>query len=280
MAAGQLAELVVEEVANNLEEAANVTRQLDTRAVGFFTGGMTFGLVVGFLFGMRFNKEKIKAEEFARSEAEIEKIRAVYAQKTTAAQPKPSVEDIVEEKGYVVVEEAPEPERPLRPVVPVDDYAGNQRRIDYAGVSVPFAKRTEDAEKSKDDGWNYPLELASRTPHRPYIIHQDEFHQNESGYQQVTYSYYAGDGVLTDERDDILENIDNLVGLENLQRWGHGSDDFNVIHIRNPVLELEFEVCRSPKSYEQEVQGLEHSERYGYNYERIKKRHRSDDEED
>jgi hypothetical protein len=252
MATEQITEQVVEQVAEHLEEAAKVTRQIDVRAVGLFLGGAGFGLAIGFFFGYRFNREKIRAEAFKESEIELDKLREVYQQKEKARQEKPSVSDLMREKGYAetVIEE-----RPLKPPVPIMQRPIEERS--YAGnPAAPFAKRTEDGEKSKDDGWDYPKELSQRSPDRPYIIHQDEFSLNDSGYQQVTYSYYAGDDVFTDEYGTVLNNVDNLIGLDNLKYWGHGADDFNVLYIRNSQIELEFEVCRTPASYEEEVLGL------------------------
>lgn len=269
MATGALTEQVIEEVAENLEEAAAVTRRIDARAVSFFTGGLGVGFAIGFFFGYRFNREKIKAEAFKASEEEVDKIREDYQRRTVAAQPKPSVEDVIEERGYSRMVEEEEVERPLKPPVPISGFP-------FAPSKEP--KRTADGEKSKDDGWNYPTELARRTPDRPYIIHQDEFHLNESGYQQVTYSYWAGDDVLTDEDETIINNRENLIGVDVLNHWGHGSDDFNVLHVRNSQLELEFEICRTPKSYEEEVLGLEHSDETSYEKMRQRRERFTDDE--
>jgi hypothetical protein len=252
MATGSLTETVIEEVAENFEEAAEVTRMIDARAVRYFIGGVVVGAALGFYFGYRFNREKIRAEAFKESEEELEKIREVYQQRVTANQPKPSVEDLVEERGYSVqVTEEEVVERPLKPPVPISGQP-------FAPSKDP--KRTADGEKDKHEGWSYPYEMAKRDITRPFIIHQDEFFTKETGYQQVTYSYYAGDGVLADEADTVISNPDNLIGIENLNHWGHGADDFNVLYIRNSQLELEFEICRTPKSYEEEVLGLEHDE--------------------
>jgi hypothetical protein len=256
MATGALTEQVIEEVAENLEEAAAVTRMIDAKAVSYFFGGSVFGIALGFYFGYRYNREKIRAEVFKESEAELDKIRDVYQRKTVAGQPKPTVEEVIEEKGYVVVDEVDIPARPLKPPVPIQD-----RPL--------FAKRTADGEKSKDDGWDYPSELARRGLDRPYIIHQDEFHLNESGFSQVTYTVYSDD-VITEEDDTVINNADNLIGLDNLQHWGHGADDFNVLYIRNPVLDIEFEMCRTPKTYEETVLGLEHADES--TYERMRRR--------
>lgn len=243
MATGAL----IEEVADNLEEAAEVTRRINPSAVSYFLGGVVVGAAVGFYFGYRWNKEKIKAEILKEAEVEIAEIREVYRQKTTAAQPKPSVDEVIEEKGYSAIQLE---ERPLKPPVPLVQEP-------FTRSKEPFAKRTEDGEKDKHDGWSFPYELSQRGSQRIYIIHQDEFTTNETEYQQATYTYYAGDNVLTDEHDTVLDNRENLIGDPvHLTRFGHGTDDDNVLYIRNVQLELEFEICRTPKSYEEEVLGL------------------------
>src|SRR5215204_6258738 len=124
-------DVAAEAVASNLEEAAAVTRGIDTRVVGAFTGGIAFGALLGFYFGYRFNREKIKAEAFKDSQEEVTKIREAYreeysrgsdtpAPEDTSARRaapgvKPSVEEIIEQKGYSTRAEGEE--RPLRPPV-------------------------------------------------------------------------------------------------------------------------------------------------------------------
>lgn len=219
------------DAAEMTEEAVKVTRFLSGISVG-----IGLGVAIGFYFGYRFNKERIRAEAFRESEEEVESIREHYRQKELAAKAKPTVDEIVRERGYAETEEA-ERERPLPAPVPIID--------------------TPRVEKSKDDGWIYARELAKRTPDHPYVIHQDEFNSSELGYSQTSYTYYAEDDVLTDTDDTPLPNADKVVGQDNL-KWGHGSDDMNVVFVRNDSLELDMEICRSPKSYETEVMGLTH----------------------
>ncbi len=252
MAKGALIEEVIEEVADNLEEAAEVTRRIDSRGVGFFLGGVCVGAAVGFFFGYRFNREKIKAEAFRESEEEVDKIRQTYQQKTIAAEPKPSVDEIIAERGYSVKTEVVE--RPLPAPVPI--------------IEVPIVV---DTGHSKNDGWDYTKEIANRSPEHPYIIHQDEFSSRELGYGQVSYSYYNADDVLCDEDDTPLPHADIIVGRNNL-KFGHGSDDEGIVFVRNDKLQLDMEIAKNPGSYEQDVLGLDniqHSDRR-----RPKKKHR------
>lgn len=243
MAIEGIVEEVADEVATNLEEVARATRRINATAVGYVLGGVVVGAAIGFYFGYRFNKEKIRAEAFKQSEEEVARIREAYYEGVRVTPTKPSVEEVIEERGYstkVTIEE----ERPLKPPVP---------------VTTPPPVVAPRVEKSKDDGWDFPSELAARSPEAPYVIHQDEFSHEENGYSHVTYTYYAGDDVLVDEDEHPLPHSDVIVGQDNL-KFGHGTDDIDVVFVRNDKLELEMEICRLPTSYEEEVMGLNRDE--------------------
>lgn len=224
-------ELVTEEVATNLEEVAEVTRRISSKGVGIFLGGVVVGVGIGFYIGYRWNKEKIKAEAFKESAEEIEKMREMYLAKSIAAQEKPAVEEIIAERGYSEVH-TPPPNRLLRPPVPVEE------------PRLPEV----------DLVWDYPKELSNRTAEFPYVLHKDEFESSETGYIQKTFIYYNEDDVLVDETERPLPHADIIVGLHNL-KWGYGSDDDNIVYIRNEHLELEIEIVKTFSSYEREVLG-------------------------
>jgi len=100
-------------------------------------------------------------------------------------------------------------------------------------------------------------EKQNRTEEAPYILTKDEFMENDSEYTQSTVTYFAGDKVLIDSREDMIEEVDMTVGEGNLERFGHGSGDPNVLYVRNDRLELEFEILLSRGKYSKEVAGLE-----------------------
>lgn len=243
MATGALTEVteeVIETVADNLEGAAEATRLLEPRVISFFLGGVGVGVAVGFFFGYRYNREKLRAEAFQQSEEELDEIRKVYQQRMVAAQDKPTVEEIIQERGYSV--HAGEVRRPLPPPVPV------------AEPSVVFTDENVQA----NAGWDYKIEIAARDTDTPYVIHQDEFNSGETGYDKTEYTYYADDDVLVDTDNIPLPHADIIVGQTNL-KFGHGSDDEDIVYVRNDRIAVEMEITRLHKSYEQEVLGLEHS---------------------
>lgn len=93
-----------------------------------------------------------------------------------------------------------------------------------------------------------------RNPNKPFILTQREFEEGEHEYTQNTLTYYEGDDVLTDDRDQPIHNKLPVVGEDNL-RFGTKSNDPNVVYIRNNHLEVDFEVCRSTGTFSEEVLG-------------------------
>lgn len=257
MAIEQLAEEVVNEVATNFEEAAEVTRRINAAGLSYFAVGLGVGAAVGFYFGYKLNREKIRAEAYEEAGAEVAVLREVYLEKTlnatntrvdsdaalqgTVPTEKPPVEKIVEDLGY----------RPLRPPVPVTDV-----RDLPPNVLDDLPDDPTETSKSMNAGWNYEQELKDRSPNAPYVIHQNEFMHSNLNYTKVMYTYYADDDYLVDdEAEHPLVDGDLIIGVENL-KFGHGSDDADVVYVRNDRLERDMQISRLHRSYEEDVLGV------------------------
>lgn len=104
-----------------------------------------------------------------------------------------------------------------------------------------------------DDEWDYETELKRRTTTAPYILHKDEFYADELNYAQITLTYYAGDDILVDEEEAPIYNHNQIVGP---MKFGHGSGDPNVFHVRNDKRRAEYEIIKDPEMYSVEVLGL------------------------
>lgn len=119
---------------------------------------------------------------------------------------------------------------------------------------------------SEDDviDFDYEAEEATRTEDKPYVISKDEFDAKEKDYEQSSLTYYPEDDILADDHNAPVPDIDALVGISNLERFGVGSNDNNTVYIRNEYLEIEFEVTRSKETFAKDVFGyIEHSESRG-----------------
>jgi hypothetical protein len=272
MADGQL----TEQVAEGLEEAAEVTRSLDGRGLGLLLGGLVMGAGIGFYIGYRRGR-KVEGRKGAKIiDEQVDFWRDFYQQEAEKVSPKkhekPSAEQIVEEKGYTVEEKDDDSWRTKPPVVvrpaSVTPYTPEER------AAIDEVNKNVFEEAHPDIRWDYEAEIKLRDGRHAYVIHLDEFRENDT-YENSTYTYYEEDDVLSDERDIVIDDVEGIVGSDNLQRWGHGSNDINVVYVRNDELQLDIEILRSPGSYAEEVHGLKHSEESG----KMKRRHRGFDDE-
>jgi hypothetical protein len=110
------------------------------------------------------------------------------------------------------------------------------------------------------DALNDPELLMNRDETRPYVITHDEYYEGEKDYEQTDLTFYEGDGVLADLRDVPIPDEDNIVGSDNLLKFGAWSNDENIVYVRNDKIEVDFEITRSVGSYTQEVAGFDPDE--------------------
>lgn len=83
----------------------------------------------------------------------------------------------------------------------------------------------------------------------PYVITPEDFSCSPPGYNAQTLDYFS-DGVLADDWGVKLD-VDETIGEENVDRFGEYVDD--ILHIRNERTEIDYEVTRDPRTYDEVV---------------------------
>jgi len=105
-----------------------------------------------------------------------------------------------------------------------------------------------------------PLDPEARAP---YLVTFAEFDagQEELGFEPVSVSYFAGDGIVIDEADTVIsaDRVEQIIGTDNLNKFGTQTDDPNmdpnVIYVRCEQFRMDFEVTRSAGKHSVEVLG-------------------------
>jgi len=132
-----------------------------------------------------------------------------------------------------------------------------EERIEQAPSEIPDEEENPVVHNifaGSDEEWNYDEEVKNRTSEEPYVLHKDEFYADELGYTQTTLTYYAGDDIMVDEDDSPVYNYALVTGP---LKFGHGSGDPNVFHVRNDKRHAEYEILYDSGLYSKEVLGLE-----------------------
>ena len=80
---------------------------------------------------------------------------------------------------------------------------------------------------------------------RPYVISPDEF-AGDYEFDTVDVTYFA-DGVLCDENDVPLEDIENTIGNDAVRHFGEYEND--AVYVRNERLKCDYEILRDERKY-------------------------------
>lgn len=96
-----------------------------------------------------------------------------------------------------------------------------------------------------------------RDPAQPYPISVEEFMVDEPTFDKIPLIYYAGDGVLADDRESDVPDIEGTIGLENLQHWLENLEGNSTLYIRHEEREADFEISYDPNTYAHVVLGMD-----------------------
>ena len=189
------------------------------------------GVAVGSFVTWRLLKEKY----IRQTQEEINEVREHYRKK------KESEEVTVDSNGATETNEKPD----------LIAYAAKLTKKGYIDYTDPksIVKATGDTidavvQQTNEESLD-PVILNDPSYQPPYIISPEDFAIDDE-YTIVNLNYYI-DGVLTDEDDNIVENVDDVVGLENLNHMGEYEDD--ALHIRNENYKCEYEILLSRRLY-------------------------------
>lgn len=90
----------------------------------------------------------------------------------------------------------------------------------------------------------------------PYVVSVQEYDENPDDHEQVVLTWFEVDNTLVDEDEKVIDDVENTVGSANMYKFGHGSNDSEVVYVRNESRQADYEVTRSQFSYQESVLGL------------------------
>ena len=119
------------------------------------------------------------------------------------------------------------------------EYSKKVEKLNYSGYSK--SKISDKLEVGPD-----PKDMGD-----PYVISPEEFGEDDT-YDTINLTYYA-DGVVADENDEEVENVDGIIGLDSLETFGTYEDDS--VHVKNDRLRAYYEILRDERNYEDVMAG-------------------------
>lgn len=161
---------------------------------------------------------KTKYEQIAQEE--IESVKEVFSKRERSE--KEETDEPVKMKTHITSEKPD-----------IMEYAAKLKEFGYSGET--------DEDQDEDE---YEEEEDEMRSDRPYVISPDDY--DENGYETESLTYYA-DGVLTDSYNEIIEDVDDIVGVESLEHFGEYEDDS--VFVRNDNRQCDYEILKDYRNY-------------------------------
>ena len=187
------------------------------------------GAVIGYAVTWKFveNKYKRIAQE------EIDSIKEYYRVK--AAKEKSDADVSMEEKREYLESESEKCEE-IREGVLMGGTIDIPVPQEYADLASKYTSKEVDAMED-----------------RPYVISPEEYGELD-GYESISLNYYA-DGVVADDFDNIVENVNYVIGEDSLDHFGEYEED--CVFVRNDSLRCDYEILRDTRNFEDIMNGDE-----------------------
>ena len=119
---------------------------------------------------------------------------------------------------------------------------------EFKPIEEVIEKEEKQMEKIiQDKGYvNQKEEEVSDAYDIPYVINEEEY-GSEEDYDTEVLTYFA-DKVLVDEVDEIIEDMDTVVGLGNLSIFEE-FEGAKTIYVRNEIYKTDFMICKDDWNY-------------------------------
>lgn len=224
----------------------------------------SIGAVSGFFYAQK--RAEFKYSEIAATEiAEAKNFYMRLSKKAQFSTPESAAKNLG--VSQETVKPSPKQEKAVEALV---RYKGDGEVIEDVSKQMeePVVTRNifEEAQLHAEDDFDYAEEQKVRDedPSLPYVISFEEYMENDQEHEQVSLTFFAGDDVLTDEKDQPIDDVEHTIGEMSLTRFGHGSKDSKIVYVRNDKIDLDFEVILSQGKYAEEVLGfIQHSDVQG-----------------
>lgn len=176
---------------------------------------IVLSFVLGAAAGVAASWTVIKKQQEQKYQEALESMERVYAKR--------SDRDISEE-----VEGEPEPTEENREMS-VREYAEKLSEIGYTDYAELAKVESEKKEEKKEEVTNVK---------KPYVISPYDYGEAD-GYETESLIYYA-DGVLTDDDNNPIEDVEGTVGKDALNHFGEYEDDS--VFVRNERYKIDYEI--------------------------------------
>ena len=151
-----------------------------------------------------------------------------------------SIKELFYSKPVENNEEPDESEEKKFEQSPEEDFTEEEKK-EYTNIASSYTSYTNYTTKSVVE----EEPDVKITDSEPYVISPVEL--GDCDYDVIDLIYYEGDNTLTDEEDEIINDVGELIGWESLEHFGEYEDDS--VCVRNDIRKVDYEVLLDVRKY-------------------------------
>lgn len=220
------------------------------------------GLVTGGVATYYVTKKKIQEAADASVEEQVKDIRERYKEELKKTMNKniddainndPNLKKVAEENGVNFgsdeAEEIPNPVRMDKKDISKEEaraFAEEWSKTHDGPVydDATIQRYEKYAKAYMSSKYNGPENVIEK---EPYVISADRYGEYDS-FSCINLTYYDGDWTLADSSDEIIEDVEKVVG-DALDHFGDDPNDPDTIFVRNERYMTDYEINRDERSY-------------------------------
>lgn len=215
------------------------------KAVLYFVAGVAVGSAATFFIAKKILSKKYEDEAEQRIQEEVKSVKETFM-KRAAAKEKADKNEEMKTKAKETMdirEEEYEPEKKIR--VKDSDAEDIRKSYNRNVFEEPYTNEEIFGDEEED-----VIEEAPREGIRedPYPITADEF-ANEQRYFDKTTIFLYEDGIATDEQERYVDDLDQLIGVDNLRRIHELMNEDGSVLIRNEMRSTDYEILIRNETY-------------------------------
>lgn len=132
-----------------------------------------------------------------------------------------------------------------------DNSPDDERFIDSESETGGSNNRPPLPQEYLDITSKYKSEEVDDMTDKPYVIPPEEYGELY-GYECISLNYYT-DGVVADDFDNVVEDVDAMIGEDSLDHFGEYEAD--AVFVRNDTTRCDYEILRDIRSFSEVVSG-------------------------
>ena len=183
--------------------------------------GTVFAFALGAAAGTFVSWKILKTKYEKITEKEVQSVKDVYAKKYKENQNEK--EEVIDDISDDMVQEDLSKQ-----------YAETFQKLGYGSVTSTTDSEGEKMKPKKTE---------------PYVISPEEFDDIDD-YETTTLFYYQ-DGVVADTSDNVVVDVDALIGEDSLTKFGEYEEDS--VFVRNDDLKTDFEILLDARKFKDVV---------------------------